>query len=119
MMLTRIDHIDLKVPDLAGTVDFLTTLGLEVLRMTDPARGSVELALPGQGQIVFELREDCTVSGTTLNHVAFSTSDAVADVRKFESLGLPITKAHAHIQHSGRTISNITDPGGTTWQLTD
>ncbi|KUM36365.1 VOC family protein [Arthrobacter sp. EpRS71] len=118
-MLTRIDHIDLKVPDLASAVDFLKSLGLEVVRVTDPERGSVELALPGQGQIVFELREDRSVASTTLNHVAFATSDAVTDVNAFKLMGLAVTKEHALIQHSGRTISNIADPSGVTWQLTN
>ena len=118
-MLTRIDHIDLKVPDLNTAVEFLHSMGLVTIRVTDPSRGSVELALPGPGQVVFELREDRSLDSTTLNHIAFASDDPVPDVQALLDSHLPVTKAHALIQHSGRTISNVSDPSGTTWQITD
>ena len=118
-VLTRVDHIDLKVPDLSAAIAFLESMGLTVVRRTDPERGSVEMALPGDGQVVFELREDATLSATTLNHVAFHTDDSTTDIAALETAGIPVPKRNAFIQHSGRTISNATDPSGVTWQLTD
>ena len=118
-VLTHVDHIDLKVPHLESAVAFLTSMGLIVVRRTDPERGSVELALPGPDQVVFELREDSTLTSTTLNHVAFRSDDSATDLDAFEAAGIPVLKRHAFIAHSGRTISNTADPSGVTWQLTD
>ena len=118
-MLTRIDHIDLKVPELTAAVEFLHSMGLVTVRVTDQSRGSVELSLPGPGQVVFELREDPSLTQTTLNHIAFASDDPVPDVQALVDSQLPVTKAHALIKHSGRTISNVSDPSGTTWQITE
>ena len=51
-MLTRVDHIDFKVPDLPAALAFFAALGFVEVRRT-PARGSVEVALPGE--VVFAL----------------------------------------------------------------
>lgn len=118
-MITRLDHIDLQVPDLPRAIAFLQVVGLHIVRRTDPARGSVEMALPGDRQVIFELREDRSLTHTTLNHVAFSTDDSAADVARLASEGVTVTKDRVYITHSGRTISNFEDPFGTSWQLTD
>lgn len=118
-MITRLDHIDLKVPNLAAAIAFLEQLGLRIVRRTDPERGSVEMALPGDGEVIFELREDATLPATTLNHIAFTTDDAGAELDRLRNAGIQVTKERAFIKHSGRTISNIADPSGAPWQLTD
>lgn len=119
LLVTRLDHIDLMVPDLEAAVAFLEAVGLRVVRRTDPERGSIELAVPGEGQVVFELRERPGLARTTLNHIAFRTDDAEADLRRLRSVGVAVTKEQVLIRHSGRTISNVEDPSGASWQLTD
>ena len=118
-MLTGIDHIDLKVPNLDEAVAFLSSLGMTLIRETPAHRGSIEMALPGAGQVVFEIRQDDSVSATTLSHVAFASTDSEADIAAFKVSGLTVTKELAFIPGSGRTISNVVDPSGLTWQLTD
>lgn len=118
-MLTRIDHIDLKVPDLEAMVSFLSDVGMVVVRRTDPERGTVEMALPGEGQVIIELREDRALAQTTLNHIAFASSGLDDDVDALDAAGVLIRKRATFIPHSGRTVANISDPAGVAWQLTD
>jgi catechol 2,3-dioxygenase-like lactoylglutathione lyase family enzyme len=118
-MLTRVDHIDLKVPNLEEVVDFFKSLGFQEVRRTDPERGSVELALPGEGQVVFEIRRDARVDKTVVDHIAFKVQDTHGDLGVLKNLGLVFDKEAFLVQHSGRTISNLRDPHGARWQLTD
>lgn len=118
MALTRVDHIDVKVPDLPAALAFFATLGLREVRRT-PARGSVEVALPGEGQVVFELREDAALEAFVIDHVAFTSTDQAADVRTLQAAGHAFSRADAYIPVTGRTISDFTDPYGMRWQLTD
>nr|WP_241428966.1 VOC family protein [Agrococcus sp. ARC_14] len=117
--MTRIDHIDLKVPDLEATVVFLQTLGMQEVRRTAPERGTVEIAFPGDGQVVIELREDRSLSATTLNHIAVSSDALDADTDALHGAGVPVLKRSSFIRDTGRTVANISDPAGSAWQLTD
>lgn len=118
-MLSRVDHIDVRTPDLDGTVSFFRDLGLEEVRRTDPERGSVELALPGADQVVFEVRADDQATGTYIHHVAFRADDAPAAVEELSARGVEFSKKLSLIPHTGRTISNAHDVGGFVWQVTD
>ncbi|MDF1705323.1 MAG: VOC family protein [Aeromicrobium sp.] len=118
-MLSRVDHIDVRTPDFDGTVQFFRDLGLEVVRETDPERGSVELALPGPDQVVFEVRVDPAAEKTYVHHVAFHAPDEPSAIDGLAARGISFSKTHALIQHTGRTISNAHDAGGGTWQVTD
>lgn len=55
-MLTQVDHIDMRVNDLEATVETLKKMGLQEKRRTPAPRSSVEMALPGENQVTFELR---------------------------------------------------------------
>lgn len=118
-MLNRVDHIDVRTPDFDGTVEFFRALGLDEVRRTHPDRASVELALPGEGQVVFEVRLDEQANATYIHHVAFHSDDAEAAVRAISDRGVTFSKKHELIEHTGRTISNAHDAGGGTWQVTD
>lgn len=118
-MLTRLDHIDLKVPNIDAAVEFLTRIGLQVIRPGKPEGGSIALALPGEGQVIVEIREDPKVTQTTLNHIAFTSDGLDSDADSLEASGVTVTKRPTLIGHSGRTISNFADPSGKSWQLTD
>ncbi|GAA1002759.1 hypothetical protein Aple_001500 [Acrocarpospora pleiomorpha] len=118
-MLTCVDHIDIRTPDLDGAVDFFARLGFAEVRRTDPERGSVELALPGPDQVVLEIRLERDARRTYVHHVAFRVDDHPAAVEQLTGRGVEFSKNLAFIHHTGRTISNAHDPGGATWQLTD
>ena len=83
-MLEAVDHIDLKVPDLEQAVAWFAGLGL-VERRRLPERKSVELALPGEGQVVFELREDATLEAFVIDHVAFRSRSQATDAAAIEA----------------------------------
>lgn len=117
-MLTRVDHIDVKVPDLSVALDFFAALGLVEVRRT-PARGSVEVALPGDGQVVFELREDATLDRFVMDHIAFGSTDQAADAEALTAAGREFSRTNTFIPITGKTISDFTDPYGTRWQLSD
>ena len=116
-MLERIDHIDLRVPSLAGAEVFLTSLGLEVVRRHDAERGSIEMALPGERQVVFEVREDPAATTTTVDHIAFRTDASTAD--QLAAGGIDFTRLHHSVAATGRTVSNLVDPFGGKWQLAE
>lgn len=116
-MLTRVDHIDMRVDDLEATVKTLRKMGLEEKRRTLAPRSSVEMALPGEGQVVFELRPaNGGVQG--VHHVAFRQSEA-GDVEALKEQGIVFKTEHAVIKDTGRTVSSFPDPNGIMWQLTD
>lgn len=118
MVLTRVDHIDVKVPDLSVALAFFATLGFQEVRRT-PARGSVEVALPGEGQVVFELREDTALEAFVIDHIAFGSTDQAADVQTLQAAGHRFSRADTYIPVTGKTISDFTDPYGMRWQLSD
>lgn len=118
VVLTRVDHIDLKVPDLAVALDFFAAMGFLEVRRT-PARGSVEVALPGDGQVIFELREDPTLDRFVMDHIAFGSSDQAADAAVLAEAGRSFSRTNTFIPVTGKTISDFTDPYGCRWQLSD
>jgi methylmalonyl-CoA/ethylmalonyl-CoA epimerase len=116
-LLEADDHIDLKVPDLEQAVAWFAGLGLAEVRRI-PERGSVELALPGEGQVVFELREDAALDRMVVDHIAFRSSTQTADAETITALtGAAFTRTDTFIPVTGKTISDFTDPYGTRWQL--
>ncbi|MBD3924233.1 VOC family protein [Nocardioides cavernae] len=117
-MLTGVDHIDLRTPDFDGTVAYLESLGLREVRRLDPERGSVEMALPGENQVVFEVRPEPAAEKAYVHHVAFGL-EGLDDVDTLAGAGVPFTKAKHFVPATGRTVTNGVDPGGMTWQLTD
>lgn len=112
------DHIDLKVPDLAVALDFFAAMGLGEVRRT-PARGSVEVALRGAGQVVVELREDPTLDRFVMDHIAFGSTDQEADAAGLAAAGRSFSRTNTYIPVIDTTISDFTDPDGSRWQLSD
>ncbi len=118
-MLEAVDHIDLKVPDLEGAISWFAGLGLRGRRRI-PERHSVELALPGEGQVVFELREDASLDAFVIDHVAFRSTTQRADADAIgAATGATFTRVDTYIPVTGKTISDFTDPYGSRWQLSD
>lgn len=116
-MLTRVDHIDIRVPDVEATVAYLKTLGLIEKRRTGEPRLSVEMQLPGENQVVFELRRE-EEGKTGLQHIAFHI-DSPETPEQLKAEGIVFRNQNHFIKDTGRTVSNMVDPNGLTWQLTD
>lgn len=116
-MLVRVDHIDIKVPNLAESVEFFTSIGFEVLRRMEE-RGSVEIALPGENQVMFELRADDKITASKIDHIAFAVDDPDATIDLIKSAGVTFSREH-HPTPTGRTVSNFVDSAGGKWQLAE
>ena len=116
-MLIKVDHIDVKVPDLPAAIEFFTDLGMTVVSTND-ARQSVEMSLPAD-DVIFEIRADPSSDGSYVHHVAFKIDDMALDVQQLKDKGRSFTRESAFIEHTGRTISYLNDPGGAVWQLID
>ena len=113
--LTRVDHIDLKTPDLAATRAYFEALGLDVVRDTG---SSIEMALPGAGQVVFEIREDASLAQLTVDHVAFGIAGPEA-LDELKTRGISFDRERATVARTGRIVSNFRDPNGGKWQLAE
>lgn len=116
-MLTQVDHIDMRVNDLEATVGTLKKMGLQEKRRTPAPRSSVEMALPGENQVTFELRP-ANGNPQGVHHVAFRQSRP-EDVEVLKEQGIVFKTEHATIKDTGRTVSSFPDPNGIMWQLTD
>jgi methylmalonyl-CoA/ethylmalonyl-CoA epimerase len=116
MTLYKVDHIDVRVPDLAVTVRFLEQLGLDVVRRLPAPRESAEMALPGAGQVIFEIRE-ADVAATTVDHIAFAADETA--VAELKARGITFDRERALIAATGRRVSNLCDPSGARWQLAE
>jgi catechol 2,3-dioxygenase-like lactoylglutathione lyase family enzyme len=118
-MLVKVDHIDLKVPDLEEAADFFKGIGMVEVRRTNPARRSVELALPGDNQVLFEIREDKSLEKTVIDHVAFSVDSTAATLDELKSVGVTFSREGHLVVDTGRRVSNFQDPRGGKWQLSE
>ncbi|CAG0954521.1 partial lactoylglutathione lyase, partial [Anaerolineae bacterium] len=88
------------------------------VRRTSPPRLSVEVALPGEDQVVFEVRQAEEGDKPGINHVAFKVenSDTLAEIK---ARGIQFDREANFVKDTGRTVSNMRDPHGNRWQLTD
>jgi lactoylglutathione lyase len=116
-MVTRVDHIDLRVADVEASVAFFKRLGFVEVRRTEPPRHSVEVALPGSDQVVFEVRP-AGEGKTGINHVAFKIEGADS-LEQLKAAGITFNRESNYVPDTGRTVSNFRDSDGTSWQLTD
>lgn len=116
-MLIRLDHIDIKVADLDATIHVLLLAGMKVLRKAPPPRNSVEMALPGENQIVIELHPAKENGFTGVHHIAFRTDGS--DLDRLKNEGIVFSTENQFIAATGRTVSSFKDPNGLIWQLTD
>lgn len=117
-MLKRVDHIDLRVADVEESVAFFKQLGFIEVRRTEPPRLSVEVALPGPDQVVFEVRSAGEGEKPGVNHIAFRTEGPDA-LEELKARGLRFDREANFVKDTGRTVSNFRDSNGNRWQLTD
>ncbi|SCL25416.1 RraA famliy [Micromonospora pallida] len=117
--LAAVDHIDVRVPDLDAAVTFFESLGLQIRRRLPEARRSVEMALPGPGQVVFEIRQDDSVDRTVVDHVAFRVAGTTEAITALKQRGVDFTRENHLVADTGRRVSNFLDPGQGRWQLAE
>ncbi|MBU5625353.1 VOC family protein [Oscillibacter sp. MSJ-2] len=116
-MITRIDHIDIKVEDLDATVAMLGKLGLKILRRAPAPRSSVEMSLEGENQVVLEIHPVKAGGFTGVHHIAFRADPK--DTLSLKAQGIKFKTENKFIADTGRTVSSFSDANGLTWQLTD
>ncbi len=116
-MLLRIDHIDLRVSDLKAAEDFFHSLGFRTIRKMGPPRNSIETALPGEGQVVFEVRQAKEGQSCGIDHVGFAI-DSEQAVDELEEKGIVFTGKGKFVAATGRTVSNFIGPDKSKWQMT-
>lgn len=117
IMLTKLDHIDIKVPNLDATVKLLSLMGLEILRKAPPPRSSVEMVLNGENHVVIELHPAKEGGFVGVHHIAFQTDGS--DLDRLKAAGISFSTENKLITATGRTVSSFQDENGLTWQLTD
>lgn len=117
-MLVKVDHIDLRVTEFDETIAMFEKLGLAVKRSM-PQRNSVEMALPGENQVVFEIHKVQDGAFTGIHHIAFKSEGENDDVECLKARGIEFKSEKKKIADTGRTVSSFSDGNGLTWQLTD
>lgn len=116
-MLTKLDHIDIKVSNLDAAVKLLSLMGLEILRKAPPPRSSVEMVLKGENHVVIELHPAKESGFVGVHHIAFKTDGT--DLDRLKAAGISFLTENKLIAATGRTVSSFQDENGLTWQLTD
>lgn len=116
-MVLKVDHVDIKVHDVDAEVAFLQLIGLEIKRRLPDHNNSVEMIVPGEESPVIEIHP-CTDTEPGLRHVAFKSSDPKL-VEKLKDAGYQFKNSNTLIASTGRTVSNVYDPSGLIWQITD
>ena len=117
-MIRGIDHIELIVRNFDEYVDFLKTLGMEVLTLTTHHGKSAELQAPGENQPIFEIHQVTGEEVIGVNHIAFRVDDVNAASEKLERTGIDFNKPN-YVEATGRTTINLRDPDGWRMQLVD
>ncbi len=117
-MVKRVDHIDFRVMDVESLVAEMKRLGFVEVRRTNRVPQSVEIALPGENQVIFEVRAAKEGEKLGVNHIAFKI-DSNDTNDKLKEKGIVFTKENNLVKDTGRTVSNFKDSQGFSWQLTD
>ena len=117
-MIRGIDHIRLIVRKFDEYVDFLKTLGMEVLTLTTHHGKSAELQAPGENQPNFEIHQVTGEEIIGVNHFAFRVDDVNAASEKLERTEIDFNKPN-YVEATGRTTINLRDPDGWRMQLVD
>lgn len=116
-MVTRVDHIDIRVADVEVFVEQFKKLGFIEKRRTPSPRLSVEIQLPGEDQVVFEVRT-AKEGEHGINHVAFRI-DSDETIEELKEKGIIFKSEKRFVKDTGRSVSNFKDDFGNGWQLTD
>ncbi len=117
-MIRGIDHIELIVRDFDEYVEFLKSLGMEVLTLTTHHGKSAELQAPGENQPIFEIHQVTGEEVIGVNHIAFRVDDVNAASEQLGRSEINFNKPN-YVEATGRTTINLRDPDGWRMQLVD
>jgi glyoxylase I family protein len=117
-MITRIDHLEICVADIDAVAEFYKKLGFIEIRRTTHHGQAVELALPGENQVVFEFHTGKEEEVPGLNHIAFYVDNMEESVAEFEAKGIKFITPISTAKSTGRTTCNFRDPTHQRHQLT-
>ena len=117
-MIRGIDHIELIVRNFDEYLEFLQTLGMEVLTHTSHHGRSAELRAPGENQPIFEIHQASGEEVIGVNHIAFRVDDVQAASETLERTKIDFKRPN-HVEATGRTTINLRDPDGWRMQLVD
>ncbi|ONI44554.1 hypothetical protein AN640_05445 [Candidatus Epulonipiscium fishelsonii] len=85
----KLDHINLNVPNLEEAIKFYTeVLGFEIVNRF---KSDMEFVFITDGTITYELVENPLLDATTIEHIAYVSSDIQKDFDHFKKLGLVTT----------------------------
>lgn len=110
-MLTRVDHIDIRVPDAEMMANDFMKLGFIEVRRTDRVPQSIEIALPGEGQMIIEIRPAKEGEKLGINHVAFHI-DGSETIAELKEKGVEFSRENHLVKDTGRRVSNFKDSQG-------
>ena len=117
-MIRGIDHIELIVRDFDEYLEFLETLGMEVLTHTSHHWESAELRAPGENQPIFEIHQATGEEVIGVNHIDFRVDDVKAANEALKQTKIDGKKPN-YVESTGRTTINMRDPDGWRIQLVD
>jgi lactoylglutathione lyase len=116
-MIRRIDHIELVVKDLDKSVGFFKELGFREIRRTSHHGTSVELAIPGEGQPVWELHRVTGDEVIGINHIGFHVDDVNQEYQRLKDGGIELQGEPHLIESTGRILLDFRDPTGFRYHL--
>ena len=118
MKLLRVDHVDLVVADLRQSVEFYRKLGLHPEGTLDGGQSVFLFNGDESNPVRLELHQAKPGDRVGVDHVSFAVDDPIDATHELRFLGgVEFAVEPFENQHSGRTISNFTDPDGVLVQL--
>lgn len=124
-MIRQVDHIELEVNNLEDMASMFNKMGFEEISRTSHHGGSVNVKLPGENQVIFEIHEVPRENNPDINHIAFLCDDIHKTQEDLIEKGFTFEKGPNNedppylIEASGRTISCFRDTDGRRMQLVD
>ncbi len=116
-MILRVDHIDVVVDDAALAGELFGKMGFREVRRTDHHGLSIEMRLPGEGQVTFEFHSGKDGAAPGVNHVALLVDDCAETAAELEARGLGFESAPKVIPATGRVVCTLRDSAGCRVQL--
>ena len=119
-MISRIDHIQLRVRDVNEEVVFLEKLGMKILKWNKSHNG-VFMIFPDYERPYIKLVAAKEGHPVGLDHVSFNLTDGVTERERLKQAGI-VFKANGegkYIEAENHEVSNMLDPSGLSWQLTE